>query len=72
MQTVVAVPDGLVAGEAARYCEECGEDRPAAARHCRVCRACVPGQDHHCFWLNNCVGLHNLQVSGRAAVTHQD
>lgn len=36
--------------------------RPMLPRehHCAVCGICVKQYDHHCFWINNCVGRHNL------------
>lgn len=42
-----------------RYCEKCGQMKPARAHHCRICGRCVMRYDHHCPFVMNCVGEKN-------------
>lgn len=46
--------------EVGRVCMECVRAQQGREFHCPVCRRCVAQYDHHCFWINNCVGKHNI------------
>ena len=42
-----------------RYCQKCGQTKPARAHHCRICNRCVMRYDHHCPFVMNCIGQNN-------------
>lgn len=42
-----------------RYCQKCGQMKPARAHHCRICNRCVMRYDHHCPFVMNCIGEKN-------------
>ena len=43
-----------------KFCYPCRKLKYPRFYHCKYCSTCVFKLDHHCFFINNCVGSHNL------------
>ncbi|OQR83917.1 palmitoyltransferase [Achlya hypogyna] len=50
----------LTDNDGSLYCEFCDATRPKCVTHCDSCQGCIAMMDHHCPWVNNCIGIGNL------------
>ena len=39
----------------------CMREKVKRSFHCHICKICIKKYDHHCYWINNCVGRHNIR-----------